>query len=433
MSAAAHEPARDGARDTAPAPDGVLRWTSAAPLPLQSGDALPGFTLAYRIWGRLNAARDNAVIVCHALTGDVHADRWWAPLFGEGRALDPARDFIVCANALGGCTGSTGPTSPAPDGRPWGARFPAISVRDQVRAQVALADALGIRGIRAVVGGSMGGLQALEWALLDPARVRAVVSIAAAARHPAWCIAFSEAQRLAIQADPAYRGGDYPPEAPPVAGLAAARAIAMATYRSPESLQLRFDRHPGRSVHGDASLAPDEFAVRGWLRHHGARLVERFDANSYLALVGAMDRHDLGEGRGGLAAALRALTQPVLVVSIPTDALYVPAEQYALVEGLPRARLSVLPSAHGHDGFLIDAARLEPLLRRFLEGVEDDAGRAPARGSGGGASQASSRAAVERAGEAPRALFGPRRGATRRRSGDAEPLKLRGAAAEGHA
>jgi homoserine O-acetyltransferase len=184
-------------------------------------------------------------------------------------------------------------------------------------------------------------------------------------------------------------------------------------------------------VHGDASLAPGEFAVRGWLRHHGARLVERFDANSYLALIGAMDRHDLGEGRGGLAAALRALTQPVLVVSIPTDALYVPAEQYALVEGLPRARLSVLPSAHGHDGFLIDAARLEPLLRRFLEGVDEAA--APARGpaAGGGAGRASPRAAVERVGEAPRALFGPRRGATRRRSGDAEPLKLRGVAAEG--
>ena len=344
-------------------------WADPRALPLDEGGELAGYRLAYRTWGRLNAAADNAVIVCHALTGNVDADDWWGALFGPGKALDPARDFIVCSNALGGCLGSSGPAERDAQGRRLGPRFPRLSVRDQVRAQMRLADALGVRGIALVVGGSMGGLQALEWALLDPQRVRRVASIAASARHSSWCMAISEAQRMALRADPAFDGGRYADDAPPAAGLAAARAIAMVSYRSPASLERRFGRALDEQVQGPRARRRGEPAVRGWLDHHGAALVQRFDANSYLALLDAMDTHDLGRGRGGLDAALRALTQPTLVVGIPDDQLYRVDEQRALAAALPHARFVALDSAHGHDGFLIDAEALEPLLRAFRASI----------------------------------------------------------------
>ena len=308
------------------------------------------------------------MVVCHALTGTADADAWWAPLFGAGRALDPERDFIVCANVLGGCYGSTGPVSEAADGRPFGARFPRITVRDQVQAQRRLLDALGVRGVRLVIGGSMGGLQALEWALLD-ARVQAVASIAASGRHSPWCIAWSEAQRQAITADAKFAGGDYDLADPPRAGLAAARAIAMLTYRTAHSLAARYGRAPGAAVFGARSQRPDDPAVAGWLAHHGELLNDRFDANTYLRLIDAMDSHDLGRGRGGFEAACATLAQPTLVVSIPDDALYVPADQRELAAALPDARLETLDSVHGHDGFLLDAAALEPIVRGFRESL----------------------------------------------------------------
>jgi homoserine O-acetyltransferase len=337
--------------------------------PLESGAALPALDVAFRTWGRLNAAGDNAVVVCHALTGSADADAWWAPLFGAGRALDPERDFIVCANVLGGCYGSTGPTSEAADGRAYGGRFPRITVRDQVHAQRRLLDALGVRGIRLVIGGSMGGLQALEWALLD-ARVQAVASIAASARHSPWCIAWSEAQRQAIVADAKYADGHYDAADPPRAGLAAARAIAMLTYRTAGSLAARYGRAPGADVFGVHAKRPREPAVAGWLSHHGDLLNDRFDANTYLRLIDAMDSHDIGRGRGGFEAACARLTQPTLVVSIPDDALYVPADQRELADALPDARLERLESAHGHDGFLLDAEALEPIVRGFRAALD---------------------------------------------------------------
>ncbi|MBI5791450.1 MAG: homoserine O-acetyltransferase [Rhodocyclales bacterium] len=343
----------------------TLRWASGQPFVLESGAALPGLELAYRSWGTLNAAADNAVIVCHPLTGTADADDWWAPLFGAGRALDPTRDFIVCSNVLGGCYGSTGPASIAVDGRRWGARFPRVTVRDQVRAQMTLADAIGIRSIRLVIGGSMGGLQALEWALLDPQRVQTVATIAASARHSPWCMAWSEAQRLALAADPKFRDGDYDHADPPLAGLAAARGIAMITYRSPGSLAQRFDRASGAEVFGERARHPEDFAVHGWLRHHGAALTERFDANCYRVLLDAMDTHDLSRGRGTLVDTLSAITQPTRVISIANDGLYVPEDQRKLARMLPNAQYAELESTHGHDGFLIDAARIEPLVRDF--------------------------------------------------------------------
>lgn len=336
------------------------------PFVLESGEVLPEVVIAYRSWGRLSPAADNAVIVCHALTGSADADDWWGALFGPGRSLDPGRDFIVCANVLGGCYGTTGPTSPAPDGRPWGARFPRLTIRDQVRAQMALADALAIRCIRFVIGGSLGGLQALEWAVLDHRRVGAVVSIAAAGRHSPWCVAWSEAQRLALVADPKYCAGHYDPADPPVAGLAAARAIAMLTYRSHRSLVERFGRRCAGEGLPAAAKEADDFAVKSWLRHHGQALVERFDANSYRVLLDAMDSHDLGRGRAGYEAVVQQIRQPVLIVSLNSDGLYVPADQQELAGRLPAAQWLSIDSGHGHDGFLIDADLFEPAIRAFV-------------------------------------------------------------------
>ncbi len=349
------------------------------PLVLESGGVLPGVEIAYRTWGTLAPERDNAIVVCHALTGSADADRWWPAFFGAGRVLDPGQDFIVCSNCLGGCYGTTGPTSPGRDGRPWGGRFPDLSIRDQVRAQMVLADALGIRRIRMVIGGSMGGLQALEWALLDPERVAAVVSIAASGRHSAWCLVWSEAQRRALAADPRYRGGHYDPADPPEAGLAAARAIAMVTYRSADSLARRFGRTAGREVFGERADQPWDFAVKGWLRHHGRALVARFDANSYRVLLDAMDTHDLSRGRGDYAAVLRGIRQPVLIGSIPSDLLYRPPEQRELVRLIPGARLLGIHSAHGHDGFLIDAAAYHADLLAFKQQVSPPPARASHR------------------------------------------------------
>lgn len=351
--------------------DRTRRLTLDRPFPLESGAVLPEVTVAYRTWGTLAPAGDNAIVVCHALTGSADVDVWWSPLLGRGRILDPDRDFILCSNVLGGCYGTTGPSSPDPGGRPWARRFPVVTIRDQVRLQIALADALGIRRIRLVLGGSMGGMQALEWALLDPVRTAAVVSIAACARHSPWCIAWSEAQRLALAADPRYRNGDYDPREPPQAGLAAARAIAMATYRSPGSLTGRFGRLREADVFGQGCDAQGDFAVNNWLRHHARMLVERFDANSYRVLLDAMDTHDLARRRGEVAEVLRRIHQPVLVGSIDTDTLYVPSDQHELARLLPDATLLAIDSPHGHDGFLIDAARFQADLLAFKQQSAD--------------------------------------------------------------
>ncbi len=334
----------------------ATRFAELGDLALESGTVLPQVRVAYRTWGRLTAERDNAVVVCHALTGSADVDRWWPALLGPGRALDPERDFIVCSNVVGGCYGSTGPLSTAPGaGAPWGPDFPALTVRDMVRAQMRLLDRLGVRRVALVVGGSLGGMQVLEWALLDPERVAAIAPLATAARHSPWCIAWSEAQRQAIEADPAFRGGRYPPAAPPRAGLVAARMAAMVSYRSPASLALRFARRTGERG----------FAVEEWLRFHGEQLVERFDANTYVALTRAMDRHDVARGRGPLAAVLSGVRVPALVLAIRSDVLYPPSEQEELAALLAQGELVVLDSPHGHDAFLIDGEAVSGLVRDF--------------------------------------------------------------------
>jgi len=287
--------------------------------------------------GCLAPEGDNAIIVCHPLTDSADADTWWSPLFGPGQVLDPRRDFIVCSNCLGSCFGTTGPASRAPDGRPWGGRFPKITVRDQVRVQMALADALGIRQIRLVIGGSLGGLQALEWLYsmpsaprrwpVSPLRGDNLPGVLPGARRNGWRCGPMPVIEMAIMTP-----------SPPYAGLAAARAIATLAYRSAVSLEQGYGR-----------------TVRGWLRHRGRALGERFDANSYWVLLDAMDTHDLGRGRGPYQTVLKTIRQPVLIGSIPGDGLFCPSDQQELASQIPAARLLRIESSHGNDGFLIDA------------------------------------------------------------------------------
>jgi homoserine O-acetyltransferase len=324
---------------------------------LELGGRLPGLRVAYRTWGTLDAAGENAVVVCHALTGSADADLWWTRLFGPGRALDPDRDFVVCSNILGSCYGTTGPAELDPStGRPWLGTFPAVTIRDMVRAQHALATALGVKRIRMVIGGSLGGMQVLEWALLYPELVESAVFVASTARHSAWCIGLSEAQRQAIYADPRWMGGRYDPADPPAAGLAAARMMAMLSYRSQPSFEMRFARRP---------QTEDLYAIESYLRYQGQQLVERFDPATYVALTRAMDTHDVSRGRGDFEDVLRSIRQPVLVVSIDSDVLYWPWEQREVATLVPNARLAVMDSPHGHDAFLIDVDRLNDMVTDF--------------------------------------------------------------------
>jgi homoserine O-acetyltransferase len=333
------------------------------PLVLESGCVLSGITLAYRTWGMLNEAGNNAILVCHALTGSSDADDWFSGFFGEGHVCDPARHYIVCINVLGSCYGSTGPTSLNPaTNKPYGSDFPSITVRDIVKAQAMLARSLGIHSFELIFGGSLGGMQVLEWALLFPDMVKAIVPIATTAKHSPWAIGLSDAQRSAICADANWQGGHYyQPYRPPAAGLATARMIAMCTYRSKASFDFKFARR-----HQDNR--EDLFAIESYLRYQGDKLVKRFDANSYIILSKSMDSHDISRGRGGdVRRTLSDIHHPALVVSITSDVLYWPAEQEELVEYIPNAESAVLNSPHGHDAFLIDMAVLDGHIVRFLQ------------------------------------------------------------------
>ena len=337
-----------------PTGGGTTRLDGA--LHLESGQALGSVELAWRSWGRLAPTRDNAVLVCHALTGNADVDRWWSSLLGEGRALDPDHDFVVCSNVLGGCNGSTGPASPHPRKRGrYGSDFPAVTIRDMVNAQLLLLRQLGVRRLRLVIGGSMGGMQALEWAASHPEFVDATVVIAAPGRHAPWAVAWSEAQRHALFADPRWRGGDYGDD-PPVSGFAAARMIGMTSYRSAVEFEERFA--PGGT---DARRG----GVKGWLAHHGQDINNRFDAASYVRLLDAMDSHDVSRGRGRYLDALHEIPVPILVVGIDSDVLYPLAEQELLAEHLPLAELHVLHAPYGHDSFLITTDPLNAAVRSF--------------------------------------------------------------------
>ncbi len=339
----------------------------AEPFELESGAYLEQVRVAYRTWGTLSEQDPSAVLVCHALTGSADADRWWPGLIGEGAAFDPADDYIVCANILGSCYGTTGPASEVPGGeRRYQADFPAITVRDMVRLQARLLDSLGVTRLSLVTGPSLGGMQALEWACLYPGRVDCIVPIGVGSRHSPWCIGLSESQRAAIEADPNWKGGYYGEDRRPEKGLAAARMIAVCAYRSWTSFESRFARK--RRDDG-------RFEVESYLRYQGEKFNDRFDANTYFTLTRAMHTHDLARGRGDIEAVLGSLELPALVVSVSSDTLYPPEEQVFLAEHLGNARYAVLESPNGHDGFLIETDTLAAMIRTFRE----DARAAPAR------------------------------------------------------
>jgi homoserine O-acetyltransferase/O-succinyltransferase len=335
---------------------------------LEGGEVLLDVEVAYATWGRLNEAADNAVIVCHALTGDVHADVWWGPLIGSGRVLDTDRFFVICANVIGSPYGSVSPLSINPrTGQPYGPDFPAATVRDTVNLHRRLLDELGVRKVQLVLGGSMGGMQVLEWAFHADI-VEAIVPIAVGSSHSAWCIGWSEAQRQAIFADAAWMEGRYDAENPPRGGLAAARMAAMISYRTRRSFQDRF----GRSPMQDADL----FAVESYLRYQGQKLVDRFDANCYVHLTRQMDSHDVARGRGTLLDVLARIEQPALVVGIDSDGLYPLEEQMELANGLPQGELAVIESMHGHDAFLMEFDFLDHILRSWIHlHIEDRTAR----------------------------------------------------------
>jgi homoserine O-acetyltransferase/O-succinyltransferase len=328
---------------------------------LESGEVLLEVEVAYRTWGQLNSSRDNAVLICHALTGSADADNWWETLFGAGKVFDPEVDFIVCSNVLGSCYGTTGAVSINPlTNQPYGASFPQVTIRDMVNLQAVLVEALSIEHLKLVIGGSLGGMQVLEWGLMYPDLVDVISPIAVSGRHSAWCIGLSEAQRQAIYADPNWQDGNYSPLQPPSHGLAVARMMAMSTYRSWNSFQTRFGREQ------NSYNSEESFAIASYLRYQGEKLVERFDANSYIDLTHAMDSHDVSRGRGSFTDVLRGFKQRVLVVGIDSDILYPPQEQEELAGLIPDAKLVWLRSVDGHDGFLIDMEELNDLVVSFF-------------------------------------------------------------------
>jgi len=330
-------------------------------LSLESGATLDGVTIAYRTWGDpANAAR-NAILICHALTGSADVDAWWPGIIGRDGAFDPQTDFVICSNILGSCYGTTGPVSLQPDGgERYRADFPRITVRDMVNAQRSLLDCLGVERLSLITGPSLGGMQALEWAMMYPERVDSIVPIGVGGRHSAWCVAMSEAQRHAIYADPDWNDGHYSDERPPEKGLAAARMMAICTYRSWQSFDDRFGRR--ERDNGD-------FEVQSYLRYQGEKINRRFDANTYVRLTQAMNDFDLGKGRGAYPGILESIRQPALVVSISSDLLYPPHEQKLLARHLPHAEHALLNSADGHDGFLIECKNLAGLITQFRQAV----------------------------------------------------------------
>ena len=345
-------------------------------LTLESGVVLDDVSIAVQRWGELNPQRDNVVMVLHALTGDSHitgpagpdhpTPGWWDGVAGPGATIDTDRWCAIATNALGGCRGSTGPSSIAPDGKPWGSRFPAITIRDQVNADLAALAALGVSQVAAVIGGSMGGARALEWVVGHPDTVRAGLILAVGARATADQIGTQSTQVAAIKADPNWNGGDYYGTGRvPAAGLEIARRIAHLTYRGEAELDSRF----ANLAQGDEDpTTGGRYAVQSYLEHQGGKLVSRFDAGTYVALTDALSSHDVGRGRGGVQAALTGCPVPVLVAGITSDRLYPLRQQQELADLLPGcAGLQVVDSIYGHDGFLVETEAVAPLIRQTLE------------------------------------------------------------------
>ena len=340
---------------------GERQFKKIGDLELESGEILKDITIAYQSWGKLNADKSNAILVNHALTGWSDVPGWWPSIIGPGLPLDTDQYFIICPNVIGGCQGSTGPSSISPDGKRWGSRFPTLTIRDMVQGELALTDALGIPFYLLAVGPSLGGMRALEWAVQYPDRVRAICTIGSSAVATGDQIGSASIQIRAIKADPNYNNGDYYEQANgPVEGMGIARRIAHLTYRTEYEMDLRF----GRELQGDET---GRFAVESYLDHQANKLAKRFDANTYIALSEAMNSHDIGRDRGGVVEALSTIQIPVVVVSIDTDRLFPPRLQEEIVEFTPTALpLVTITSPFGHDGFLIEVESVGNVLRDAL-------------------------------------------------------------------
>jgi len=351
-------------------------------LVLESGIALGPITLAYETYGRLNESRDNAILLLHALSGDAHAagwyagdakPGWWDNMVGPGRPFDTERYFVICSNVLGGCQGSTGPSSSNPaTGKPYAASFPVLTIGDMVAAQVRLIDRLGIERLLAVAGGSMGGFQALEWATALPERVRGAILLATSARSAPQTLAWNAIGRRAIMSDPRWRGGDYYDGEPPADGLAVARMIGHITYLSEPSLERKFGR-AYQDGDGPAFTLEREFAIESYLDYQGISFNARFDANTYLYITKAMDYWDLSARYGSLDAALARSQAAFLLLSFTSDWLYPTSESIVIADALRRIGRPVthaeLASSAGHDAFLVDDEAQAPLIEEFLESL----------------------------------------------------------------
>ncbi|KAL2911506.1 L-homoserine-O-acetyltransferase [Polyrhizophydium stewartii] len=415
---------------------------------LESGVRLEQVPVAYKTWGRLNAEGTNALVLCHALSGSADVEDWWGPLLGPGRTFDTSRFFVFCGNVLGSPYGTASPCTINPaTGKRYGPAFPQTTIRDDVRLHRTVLDRLGVKQVAFVIGGSMGGMQVLEWALLfGPEYVRHIAAIATSGRHSAWCISWGEAQRQAIYSDPKYLDGNYSYDDPPNTGLAAARMAALLTYRTRNSFESRFGRKvmpqvrpqslalsaaeiqhnegnkfrlhggPGKNDGGDAEQRTAEqekedearraefsvYSAQSYLRYQGDKFVSRFDANCYIAITRKLDSHDISVGRGDYTTALGRIAQKAIVIGIETDGLFTVDDQYELGAGMPNARVVIVASGEGHDGFLLELDRMRALLNDFIRECAPEAFTAAALPAA-----ADAEAAAAAAAQAPRSsLFG---------------------------
>jgi homoserine O-acetyltransferase len=357
--------------DLQPTREGDITFANEAPFQLEAGGALQPVSIRYAVYGELNAQRDNAVLVCHALSGSARAADWWPEMFSApshanlardvdpgGSVFDLSRDCVICTNILGSCYGSTGPTSINPaTGRPYGPHFPLVSVRDIVRTQAQVLDELGVQHLRTAIGASIGGMQALQWAVDYPDRVGHCIAIGTAPLS-AMGLALNHLQRKAIVLDPKFQGGHYPPEQPPAEGIGLARAIAMCSYKSAELFGERYARKPNRSGEDPFSSLHARFDIAGYLDYQGEKFVQRFDANSYLVITKLMDTFDLARGYASEEEALSRIKAHVSLIGISTDWLFPPEDVRALAERMDAAGVqsdyTEFESAHGHDGFLAE-------------------------------------------------------------------------------
>jgi homoserine O-acetyltransferase len=340
---------------------GDRKFVKIGSLLLENGETLPDITIAYQSWGTLNADKSNAILVNHAMTGWSDVPGWWPQMVGPGLPFDTDKYFVICPNVIGGCQGSTGPSSIAPDGKRYGSRFPIITIRDMVNAEVAFSDAIGIEKYVLAIGPSLGGMRSLEWAVQLPHRVGAICTIGSSAVATGDQIGTFSVQIQAIKSDHHFNGGDYyEQERGPVDGMGIARRIAHLTYRTESEMDVRF----GRQLQGDDT---GRYAVQSYLDHQANKLAKRFDANTYIALTDAMNSHDIGRDRGGVAKALASITIPVIVVTIDTDRLFVPRLQVEISELVPTAQPPiVISSDFGHDGFLVESEAMGDAIRHAL-------------------------------------------------------------------